>query len=135
MTYRERIYYTEEQKALMWDRWQEGDTLHTIAALFDRSHGSIAGILSRTGGIRPPPRCRSRLALTLAVGGHSGYRANRAPQMEAFSSRTGSKTNPSYPPSATSINRSKYWEPRRCPRNCRGLPGMFAPMYQEFVRG
>jgi hypothetical protein len=22
MTYRQRIYYTEEQKALMWDRWQ-----------------------------------------------------------------------------------------------------------------
>ncbi len=25
MKYRTRIYYTEEQKALMWDRWQKGD--------------------------------------------------------------------------------------------------------------
>ena len=50
----------------MWDRWQKGDSLHAIARLFDRSHGSIAGILSRTGGIRPPQRKRSRLALTLA---------------------------------------------------------------------
>ena len=24
MKYRPRIYYTEEQKALMWDRWQNG---------------------------------------------------------------------------------------------------------------
>jgi IS30 family transposase len=50
----------------MWDRWQRGDSLHAIAGLFDRSHGSIAGILVRTGGIRPPHRKRSRLALTSA---------------------------------------------------------------------
>ena len=66
VTYRKRINYSEEQKALMWDRWRQGDTLHAIAALFDRSHGSIAGILSRTGGIRPPQSTRSRQALTLA---------------------------------------------------------------------
>ena len=66
MKYRARIYYTEEQKTLMWDRWQQGESLHSIARLFDRNHGSIAGILSRTGGIRPARRCRSRLALTLA---------------------------------------------------------------------
>ncbi len=80
MKYRPRIYYTEADKALMWDRWQKGDSLHAIARLFDRSHGSIAGILSRTGGIRPPPRKRSRFALTMSereeisrgvVAGHS----------------------------------------------------------------
>jgi hypothetical protein len=27
MKYRMRIYYTEGQKALMWDRWQAGDSL------------------------------------------------------------------------------------------------------------
>ncbi len=66
MKYRARIYYTEEQKTLMWDRWQQGESLNSIARLFDRNHGSIAGILSRTGGIRPARRCRSRFALTLA---------------------------------------------------------------------
>lgn len=66
MKYRPRIDYTEEQKAMMWDRWQKGESLHAIARLFDRGHGSIAGILSRTGGIRPAPRRRSCLALTLA---------------------------------------------------------------------
>ena len=49
MKYRPRIYYTESQKALMWDRWQKGDSLQSIARLFDRSHSSIAGILARTG--------------------------------------------------------------------------------------
>lgn len=66
MKYRPRIYYTDSDKELMWDRWQQGDSLHSIARLFDRSHGSIAGLLSRTGGIRPPKKRRSRLALTLA---------------------------------------------------------------------
>ena len=66
MKYRTRIYYSEEQKALMWDRWQKGESLHAIARLFDRSHGSIAGILSRSGGIRPRQRTRSRLSLTLS---------------------------------------------------------------------
>jgi IS30 family transposase len=66
MKYRSRIYYSAEQKNLMWDRWQAGDSLHEIARLFDRSHGSVAGILRKTGGIRPRPRSRSRLSLTLA---------------------------------------------------------------------
>ena len=66
MKQRQRIYYTEADKALMWDRWQRGESLNVIARHFGRSHSSIQGILSRTGGIRPPARRRSRLALTLA---------------------------------------------------------------------
>ena len=78
--YRPRTYYTEADKALMWDRWQQGDSLEKIAQLFDRSHGSVARILRQTGGIRPPKRTRSRQALSLAereeisrgvVAGHS----------------------------------------------------------------
>ena len=66
MGYPTRIYYTEQDKALMWDRWQKGESLNAIARHFGRSHSSIQGILSRTGGIRPLPRQRSRLSLTLA---------------------------------------------------------------------
>lgn len=80
MKYRPRIYYSESQKALMWERWRKGDSLQQIAQLFDRNHSSIQRILAETGGIQPRPRCRSRLALTLAereeisrglVSGHS----------------------------------------------------------------
>ena len=66
MKYPSRIYYTETDKALMWDRWQKGESLNAIARHFGRSHSSIQGVLARTGGIRPAPRRRSRLALTLA---------------------------------------------------------------------
>ena len=66
MGYRKRIYYTDTDKELMWDRWQAGESLHSIARLFDRHHPSIQGVLARTGGIRPPKRRRSRLALTIS---------------------------------------------------------------------
>ena len=66
MVYRTRIYYTEAQKAEMWNRWQQGESLHDIARLFDRGHSSISDIFSATGGIRPKPRQRSRLALMLS---------------------------------------------------------------------
>src|SRR6202008_3738901 len=64
MNRRSRIYYTGTQRALMWERWKAGWTLHEIGHLFDRRHTSIQGILSRTGGIRPPDRRRS-VALSL----------------------------------------------------------------------
>jgi len=92
MKYRQRIYYTETDKALMWDRWQKGESLQTIAQLFNRNHSSIAGVLSRTGGIRPPQRIRSEFELSLLereeisrgiVAGHSilsiGERLGRSP--------------------------------------------------------
>ncbi len=66
MKQRPRIYYTETDKALMWDRWQRGESLNAIARHFDRHHSAIQGILSRTGGIRPPLRRRSRRALSLS---------------------------------------------------------------------
>jgi transposase, IS30 family len=66
MVYRTRIKYTAAQKADIWDRWQPGETLTSIGRLFDRPSSSIFNMLSPTGGIRPPPRQRSRLALTSA---------------------------------------------------------------------
>ena len=65
MKYPKRIYYTEADKALMWDRWQRGESLHSIARHFGRSHSSIQGILSRSGGIRPAARRRSARSLSL----------------------------------------------------------------------
>ena len=78
--YRHRTYYTEADKAMMWDRWAKGESLNSIARLFGRHHPSIRRILAQTGGIRPPTRRRSPLALSLAereeisrgvVAGHS----------------------------------------------------------------
>lgn len=66
MKRRPRIYYSDSQKALMWERWKQGWTLHEIGKLFDRPHTSIHQILAATGGFRPPQRVRSPAALTLS---------------------------------------------------------------------
>ena len=66
MKQRPRIYYTEEQKSLMWDRWQKGESLGSIAKLFDRHHSAIERIIADSGGIRPAPRHRSSRCLSLA---------------------------------------------------------------------
>jgi len=65
MVYRTRINYTSAQKTEMWTRWQRGESLNAIGRAFDRHSSSIFAQLSPTGGIRPPPRHRARLALTL----------------------------------------------------------------------
>ncbi len=66
MKYRPRNRYTEADRVLMWDRWQKGDSLASIARLFDREHSSIERIIRETGGIRPPERKRSQLSLSLS---------------------------------------------------------------------
>ena len=66
MKQRPKTYYTEDQKSLMWDRWQKGETLGSIARLFDRHHSAVARIIGKSGGIRPPPRHRSSRCLSLA---------------------------------------------------------------------
>lgn len=65
MKQRPRIYYTEEPKSLMWDRWQKGETLGSIARLFDRHHSAVARIIGESGGIRPASRHRSSRCLSL----------------------------------------------------------------------
>jgi len=66
MAYRRRIYFTEKQKAEIWDRWHLGESMSSIGRRFDRNSSSIYPLLARTGGIRPPERRRSRVALTLS---------------------------------------------------------------------
>ena len=66
MAHRPRIKYSPAQKADIWDRWQRGESMCSIGRVFDRYSTSIFGQLAPTGGIRPPPRKRSHLSLTLA---------------------------------------------------------------------
>lgn len=73
---RPRIYYSESQKALTWERWQKGDSLQQIAQLFDRSHSSAQGILVQTGGIRPADDLSQSL--------HSGSRRSKEGAAAAF---------------------------------------------------
>ena len=66
MKQRPRIYFSAEQRADIWDRWQRGESMSSIGRLFERQSSSIYSILEPSGGIRPPTRKRSRLALSLS---------------------------------------------------------------------
>lgn len=66
MAYRKRIKYTDEQKSEIWDRWKRGESLKEIGRVFDRGSSSIYAQLSPTGGIRPAPRRRPGLALSIS---------------------------------------------------------------------
>ena len=102
MTYRTRIKYTAEQKAEMWDRWPRGESLNSIGPALDRPSSSIFSQLAPSGGIRPPIRQRSELALMLA-------------QREEIS--RGIASNLSLPSIATQLGRSPSTISREIKRN------------------
>jgi len=57
--------FTNAQRQDLWDRYQRGESLNAIARALGKRSSSIYNHLRPTGGIRPAPRKRSRLALTL----------------------------------------------------------------------
>src|SRR3984957_8139183 len=57
--------FTAAEKTELWDRWQRGETLKAIGRAFGKGSSSIYFQLAPHGRIRPAPRRRSRLALTL----------------------------------------------------------------------
>jgi len=66
MVQRYRRGFTTAERTELWDRWQRGESLKAIGRAFGKPSSSIYYQLSPHGGIRPPPRRRSRLALTLS---------------------------------------------------------------------
>jgi len=66
MDQRFRRGFTAAEKTELWDRWQRGESLKAIGRAFCKPSSSIYNQLAPHGGIRPAPRRRSRLALTLS---------------------------------------------------------------------
>src|SRR5664280_176669 len=66
MDQRFRRGFTAAEKTELWDRWQRGESLKAIGRAFDKPSSSIHNQVAPHGGIRPAPRRRSRLTLTLS---------------------------------------------------------------------
>ena len=66
MKQRTRRYFTQTEMGEVWDRWENGESLNSIARSLERGHSSLQKAMQRTGGIRPAPKRRSHLALTFA---------------------------------------------------------------------
>ena len=54
------------QKADLWQRWKQGQSLSEIGRALGKHAGSIHGVVSSNGGFIPAVRRRSRRALTSA---------------------------------------------------------------------
>lgn len=61
-----RVGFSAAQSVELWERWKQGSGLMAIARVLGKSPSSIFGHMYPTGGIKPPSRKRSRLALSLA---------------------------------------------------------------------
>lgn len=66
MARRTRIKYTKEVRSKIWDQYQQGKSLKSIARLLGTQSSSIYSQLVPTGGIRPPERKRSKHSLSMA---------------------------------------------------------------------
>ena len=60
-----RVGFTAAQSAELWERWKKGEGLHAIGRVLGKPHSCIFNHLRPSGGIKPPSRRRSPLALTL----------------------------------------------------------------------
>ena len=61
-----RVGFTAAQSAELWERWKKGEGLKSIGRVFGKPSSCIFAHIRPSGGIMPPVRRRSRLALTLA---------------------------------------------------------------------
>ena len=125
---RKRRFYTAAESAEIWDRWRKGEGLKSIGRVFGKTSSSIFAHIRPSGGIRPSPRRRSRLSLTLAereeisrglVHGHSLRRIacslGRAPSTVG---REIARNGGSGPYRAAASDR-RAWDRARRPKPCK----------------
>ena len=119
---------TVAQKEEVWERYQRGESLSGIGRVFGKPSSSIYIQLSPHGGIRPPPRCRSRWALTLAereeisrgiVAQHSIRAMARTLGRSASTVSREISRNGGYDAYRASQADEQAWERARRPKRCK----------------
>src|ERR1700691_172241 len=66
MTSGKRFRLSATERAEVWRRWKDGQSLHAIGRALGRAHPVVHLLLKRHGGIAPFPHRRSCRVLTLA---------------------------------------------------------------------
>src|SRR6476661_6015058 len=120
--------FTAAEKAELWDRWQRGESLKAIGRAFGKPSSSIYFQLAPHGGIRPAPRRRSRLALTLSEReeisrGIAAYQSTRSmARLLGHSPSTVSREisrNGGYDRYRAALADEKAWLRARRPKRCK----------------
>jgi IS30 family transposase len=128
MSQRYRRGFTTAEKTELWDRWQRGESLKAIGRAFGKPSSSIYFQLAPHGGIRPAPRRRSRLALTLSEReeisrGIAAYQSTRSmARLLGHSPSTVSREisrNGGYDRYRAALADEKAWVRARRPKRCK----------------
>src|ERR1700747_1010435 len=120
--------FSASEKTELWDRWQRGESLKAIGRAFGKPSSSIYFQLAPHGGIRPAPRRRSRLALTLSEReeisrGIAAYQSTRS--MAGLLGRSPSTVireinrNGGYDGYRAALADDKAWTRARRPKRCK----------------
>ena len=125
---RYRRGFTAAEKTELWDRWQRGESLKAIGRAFGKPSSSIYFQVAPHGGIRPAPRRRSRLALTLPEReeisrGIAAHRSARSmARLLGHSPSTVSREirrNGGYDRYRAALADEKAWSRARRPKRCK----------------
>ena len=120
--------FRTEEKTELWNRWQRGESLKAIGRAFGKPSSSIYFQLAPHGGIRPAPRRRSRLALTLSEREEisRGIVADRSIRsMARLLGRSPStvsreiRRHGGYDRSRAALADTKAWDGARRPKRCK----------------
>ncbi len=128
MCQRYRRGFTAAEKTELWDRWQRGESLKEIGRAFGKPSSSIHFQVAPHGGIRPAPRRRSRLSLTLlereeisrGLAAHQSARS--IARMLGRSASTVSRElcrNGGYDCYRAALADAKAWDRARRPKRCK----------------
>jgi IS30 family transposase len=120
--------FTAAEKTELWDRWQRGESLKAIGRAFGKPSSSIYFQVAPHGGIRPAPRRRSRLALTLSereeisrsIAAHRSARS-MARLLDRSSSTVSReiRRNGGYDSYRAALADEKAWVRSRRPKRCK----------------
>lgn len=116
------------QKAELWQRWKQGQSLSEIGRALGKHAGSIHGVVSWNGGFIPPIRRRSRWALTvaereeisrgLAMGGSIRQMAAKLGRAPSTISREIHRHGGAHRYRASDAD-TRAWDRARRPKRCR----------------
>src|SRR5476651_1392720 len=120
--------FTTAEKTELWDRWQRGESLNAIGRAFGKPSSSIHFQVAPHGGIRPAPRRRSRLSLTLwereeisrgLAADQSVRSMARLPGRSASTVSRELSWNGGYDCYRAALADAKAWDRARRPKRCK----------------
>ena len=119
---------TTAQKAELWARWKQGESLSDIGRALGKQAASVFGVLRANGGIYVPPRHRRDNALAfseregisrgLAAGRSIRFIAAELARLPSTVSREIARNGGPYRYRAADAN-DAAWDHARRPRNCK----------------